>query len=35
MMETAEMWVAASLSGDKNLQKVFNDMANPDIVSAD
>lgn len=34
-METAEMWIAASLSGDKNLQKVFNDMADKSIVSAD
>lgn len=34
-METAEMWIAAALSGDKNLQKVFNDMADPDVQSAD
>jgi len=34
-METAEMWVAAALSGDKNLQKVFNDMADKSVISAD
>ena len=34
-METAEMWVAASLSGDKNLQKVFNDMMDKSVQSAD
>lgn len=34
-LETAEMWIAAALSGDKNLQKVFNDMADPNIESAD